>query len=175
MVTYVGFLRGINLGPTRKVDMAGVKAAAEGLGYTDVWTYLNTGNVVLSTDRDAATVERELAAALQEAYGASIDVAVRSAEELRTVLAGNPYPKESASKATVAFLTGRPHPDAADRVAAAATPAEPFTFAGREVWVCYGDGQAKSKLAAGFSRIVGVSSTVRTLGTVSKIVAKLDR
>lgn len=175
MGTYVAFLRGINLGPTRKVDMAGVRAAAEGLGYEDVWTYLNTGNVALTTDRDAATVERELAGALREAYGASIDVTVRSADELRTVLDENPYPDESASKVTVAFLTGRPHQDAADRVAAAATPAEPFTFAGREVWVCYGDGQARSKLAAGFSRVVGVSATVRTVGTVSTIVARLER
>ena len=174
MGTYVAFLRGINLGPTRKVDMAGLKAVTEGLGYTDVWTYLNTGNVGLSTDQDPTTVEQELAAALQQAYGARIDVTVRSADELRAVLAANPYPDESSSKVTVAFLCGAARPDAQERVAATATPAEPFTFSGREVWVCYGDGQARSKLAAGFSRVVGVSATVRTVGTVSKIVGRLD-
>ena len=59
-----------------------------------------------------------------------------------------------------------------ERLADAATGAEPFVVAGREVWVLYGDGIAGSRLATGFSRFVGVSTTTRTLGTVTRIVAK---
>jgi hypothetical protein len=51
--------------------------------------------------------------------------------------------------------------------------AEPYEVAGREVWVHYGDGIADSRLAAGFIKIVGVSATTRTVGTVGRIVAKL--
>ena len=69
---------------------------------------------------------------------------------------------------------GREVTDEALKVLAVATPAEPFELAGREVWVYYGDGQAKSRLGATFSRVVGVSATTRTVGTVSKVVAKIE-
>ena len=44
MTVRIGFLRAVNLGK-RKVEMARLKAVAEGLGYDDVWTYINSGNV----------------------------------------------------------------------------------------------------------------------------------
>lgn len=171
----MAFLRGVNLGPTRKVSMERLRALASELGYTDVWTFLNSGNLVLSTTEPPAAVAEALSAALLAEYGTRIDVAVRCVEHLRAVLAANPYPDASTSQVTIAFLTGPPAADAQQRVAAVATPAEAVTFAGQEVWVHYGDGLAGSRLAADFSRLVGVSSTVRTVGTVSRILARLDR
>ena len=174
MPTYVAFLRGVNLGPQRSVAMPRLAEIGRELGYADVWTYVNSGNLVLTTDKAPATVEREVARALEQEYGARVDVMVRSADELRAVLETNPFPDASTSRVTVAFLKGPAPPGARERVAAAATAAEPFVLAGREVWVHYGDGQAKSKLGAGFSAVVGVSATTRTVGTLSKIVAKID-
>lgn len=144
------------------------------LGYGDVWTYVNSGNVVLTTDRAPQEVEREVARALEEEYGASVDVMVRSAAELRTVLGANPFPDGPPSQVTVAFLTDAPPTGVQERLARVATRAEPFRLGDREIWVQYGDGQARSKLGAGFSRAVGVSATTRTVGTVSKIVAKIE-
>lgn len=173
MATYVAFLRGVNLGPQRAVSMPRLVEVAEGLGYADVWTYLRTGNLALTTDDTPDAVERALAGALHEEYGTSVDVTVRTADELRAVLAANPFPEASASRATVAFLAADPPDDVEERLARVATEAEPFAVRGREVWVLYGDGQARSRLAAGFSRVVGVSATTRTLGTVTKLVARL--
>src|SRR4051794_13932812 len=174
MTTYVAFLRGVNLGPHRTVSMPRLAELARGLGYSDVWTYVNSGNLVLTTDEPPADVERKVSEALREEYGTSVDVTVRSAAELRAVLDGNPFPDESPSLVTVAFLTGPAPAGAEERIAAVATPAEPFALTGREVWVHYGDGQAKSRLGATFSRVVGVSATTRTVGTVSKVVAKIE-
>jgi len=174
MTTYVAFLRGVNLGADRAVSMPRLVELAGGLGYADAWTYLRTGNLVLTTDRAASAVERELAHALREEYGADVDVTVRTAAELRAVLAANPFPDASASQVTVAFLVDEPPAGVEDRLAAVATEAEPYAVHGREVWVRYGAGQARSRLAAGFSRVVGVSATTRTLGTVEKVLARLD-
>lgn len=174
MTTYVAFLRGVNLGPHRSVSMPRLAELGRELGYDDVWTYVNSGNLALTTDRTADVVAREVSDALHREYGTSVDVAVRSAEQLRTVLDADPFPDGSPSRVTVAFLTG-PAPDGVEeRIAKVATAAEPFRVVGREVWVHYGDGQARSKLGAGFSRIVGVSATTRTVGTVSKIVARIE-
>jgi uncharacterized protein (DUF1697 family) len=172
VTTYVAFLRGVNLGPQRKVSMARLTELGRGLGYDDVWTWVNSGNLVLTTTQDGAEVERDVADALEREHGTTIDVTVRRVDELEALLGRNPFPDGSPSRVTVAFLTG-PAPDGvAERIAAVATADEPFVVAGREVWVHYGAGIADSRLATGFIRIVGVSATTRTLGTVTRIVAK---
>jgi uncharacterized protein (DUF1697 family) len=174
MPTYVAFLRGVNLGPHRSVSMPRLAELGRELGYHDVWTWVNSGNLVLTTEKPPADVEREVADALEREHGTRIDVMVRTAEELRAVLASNPFPDGSPSQVTVAFLAGSPVEGAEQRLAEAATPAEPFRMDGRHVWVHYADGLARSRLAAGFSGVVGVSSTTRTLGTVTRIMAKID-
>ena len=175
MTTYVAFLRGVNLGPHQKVAMPRLAELGRELGYEDVWTWVNSGNLVLTTSRPAGDVEREVASALERELATRIDVAVRSAEELVALLGTNPFPDGSPSRVTVAFLTG-PAPDGvAGRLAEVATGAEPFVVAAREVWVHYSDGIADSRLAAGFIRLVGVSATTRTLGTVTRIVDKIKK
>lgn len=173
MTTYVAFLRGVNLGPQRKVSMARLAELARELGYDEVWTWVNSGNLVLRTPEAPADVEAALAAALERELGLRVDVTVRSAEELVALLGRNPFPDAPPQEVTVSFLLA-PAPDGAvDRLAAVATGAEPFVVAGREVWVRFGDGQARSRLAVGLSTALGVSATTRTLGTVRRIVAKI--
>jgi uncharacterized protein (DUF1697 family) len=86
-------------------------------------------------------------------------------------LTENPYPDANPSQVTVAFLTKAPPDDAKDKVAAIAEDYEPFTFAGQQVYVNYSQGMGRSKLAEKFSAIIGVSSTVRNIRTVEKVVA----
>ena len=172
MTTYVAFLRGINLGPHRTVAMSRLVELGRELGYDDVWTWVRSGNLVLTTSRSAGTVEREVADALEREHGTRIDVTARSLAELEALLEHQPFPDASPSRATVAFLAGPPPDGLEERLAAVATGAEPFVVAGREVWVLYGDGIADSRLATGFSKVVGTSATTRTLGTVTRIVAK---
>ena len=175
MTTYVAFLRGINLGPTNKVSMAELRAMATDLGYTDVATYINSGNLIFVSSKKPATLEREISAAISKRFGTSTDVAVRTPAQLKKILAGNPYPGGSPSQVTVAFLTKAAPAEAEQKVAAIATAAEPFTFAGSEVYVHYSNGLGRSKLAERFSSVIGVSSTVRNLNTVTKVLAMCER
>jgi uncharacterized protein (DUF1697 family) len=171
VATYVAFLRGINLGPTNKISMPALRAMAEDLGYTDVATYINSGNLIISSPKKAAEVEREISNAIENTFGHPIDVTVRTSAQLKKILDDNPYPGGNPSQVTVAFLTKAPAKDAKDRVAAVAKDYEPFTFARQEVYVNYSQGLGKSKLAERFSDIIGVSSTVRTIRTVEKVLA----
>ena len=78
----VGLLRGVNLGPSRQLKMADLRAAVESLGHTDVETYLQSGNVVFTPKgrgRDSATAIR---AALEETVGLDASVLIRTGEEM---------------------------------------------------------------------------------------------
>jgi uncharacterized protein (DUF1697 family) len=171
VATYLAFLRGVNLGPTNKISMPQLRAMAEDLGYTDVATYINSGNLIISSAKNAATVEREISDAIKKTFGRSIDVTVRTPAQLKKILAENPYPDGNPSQVTVAFLTKMPAADAKEKVAAVAKDYEPFTFSGQQVYVNYSKGIGRSKLAEKFSDIIGVSSTVRNIRTVEKVLA----
>ena len=172
MPRYVAFLRGINLGPTNKISMPELRALTEGLGYTDVATYLNSGNVILTATDAASTIEQRLSGAIRSEFGLRVDVTVRTPARLATIVAEDPYPEGSPSQVTVAFLTKAAPAEAKAKVAATATESEPFTFSGQEVYVHYRDGLGRSKLAREFSAIIGVSATVRNLNTLDKILAR---
>jgi uncharacterized protein (DUF1697 family) len=171
MATHVVFLRGVNLGPNNKISMPALRGMAEDLGYIDVATYINSGNLIVHSPKKAATVEHEISKAIMDTFGRPIDVTVRTPAQLKKILAENPYPDGNPSQVTVAFLTKAPAKDAKDKVAAAAKDYEPFTFGGQEVYVNYSQGIGRSKLAEKFSDIIGVSSTIRNIRTVEKVLA----
>ena len=121
MPRYVAFLRGINLGPTNKVSMPRLRELAEGLGYTDVVTYINSGNLILTATDPAATIEQRLHAAIADELGLTVDVAVRTPARLATIVADNPFPDGDPSYVTVAFLTKAVPAEAKRRMAEMAT------------------------------------------------------
>ena len=170
MARYVAFLRGINLGSTNKISMPDLRALTEGLGYTDVATYINSGNLIMTATDSAAKIEERLGSAIKNEFGLKVDVAARTPTRLATIVAENPYPDGDPSQVTVAFLTKAAPAEAKARVAAAAKDYEPFTFSGQEVYVHYTRGLGTSKLAREFSAIIGVSATVRNLRTITKVL-----
>ena len=87
MTVRIGFLRAVNLGK-RRVEMARLKKAVEDLGYDDVWTYINSGNVLFSAPKRPS--EEELEAIITDAFGLDISVLVRSHDEMAKVVAKAP-------------------------------------------------------------------------------------
>jgi len=84
-------LRGINVGGHKRIKMADLRALLEERGYTDVKTYLQSGNVVLSSGKQPATVRREVEQGITEALGHEVDVVVRTAEQLADTVANDPF------------------------------------------------------------------------------------
>ena len=170
MPRYVAFLRGINLGSTNKISMPRLREITEGLGYTDVVTYINSGNLILTGTDPAATIEQRLAKAIADELGLKIDVAVRTPARLATIVAENPFSDGDPTYVTVAFLTKAAPAEAKRKLAEVATEKEPYVFSGQEVYVHYTEGQGRSKLSGRFADIIGVSATVRNLRTVTKVL-----
>ena len=162
-VRVVALLRGVNLGK-RQVKMADLRAAVEGLGHTDVATYLQSGNVVFTP---AGRRLDGLGAAATAALGMEIAVVLRTGKELAAVVAANPYPVDDPTKVVVMFLADRFRRKALDDIDPSAFSPDEFTFTGKELYVKLPNGQARSKLMEALNkRNLGTTATTRNWRTV---------
>ena len=175
MTRYVALLRGINVGTAKRVAMPALRQLATELGYADVATHINSGNLLLTSDEDPGTVRDRVERGVEATFGLHADVVVRTREQLAAVLAANPFPDGDPGRVAVAFLAGPPAADVESRLAALAAPDEPFRVSGQEVWVLYGHGQAASRLAVKFPTLLGVSATVRNLRTTTRLLDLASR
>ena len=101
----VGLLRGVNLGPSRKLKMADLRAVVESLGHTDVETYLQSGNVVFTPKgRSTSGLGAGISAALAEAVGMDVAVLTRTGAEMAKIVAACPYQVDDPTKLVVTFL-----------------------------------------------------------------------
>ena len=160
-MTYVALLRGINVGGHKQVKMEDLRRTFESLGYTNVRTVLQSGNVIF----DAKSKPRDLESHL------GTPVVLRTQDELRKVIAANPFPEEAESDPghlLVVFLSAALPSDEVLR--ATATPAEKFVVKGKELYIHFGEGAGRSKLAAVLTeKKLGVVPTARNWNTVQKL------
>ena len=110
---YAAFLRAINVGGKNVVRMADLKAACEASGLADVSTYLQSGNVLLESSAPAGDLTAQIEALLAEMTGSDVAAVLRSATELRAVLALDPFAAldTEESHRYVTFLRDAPSPD----------------------------------------------------------------
>lgn len=173
MARYVAFLRGINLGPKRRVPMAELRAALERAGYDEVRTHLQSGNVLLGSDAKPDQLERALANTLREEFGFEIAVLVRTSEELAAVVAGDPFASEvdDPARYQVSFLSAKPKAGAVAALEAAAVAPERVAIRGREIYAWHPGGVGRSELAKAVDqRRLGVEVTARNWRTVTKLL-----
>jgi uncharacterized protein (DUF1697 family) len=162
----VGLLRGVNVGGGNRLRMADLLAVVESLGYTDVVTYLQSGNVVFSTlRRSTAGLGDEVRRALVEQCGIDVLVLLRTHREMVAIVAANPYPRDDPTKVVVSFLDNRAVP--LDLDLAAFAP-EGLTVHGREIYLDLPFGQGRSPLLAALAKVQrdDGTSTARNWRTV---------
>ena len=98
MTKYVAFLRGINVGGHNKIKMEPLRAVCVTLGYENVKTYINSGNVIFET---VETDDNVLAAAIEKAilaeFALSIKVMVRRMSEINELIGNNPFDGQFAN------------------------------------------------------------------------------
>ena len=164
---WIVLLRGVNVGGKAKVPMADLRALCEELGLTDVTTYIQSGNVVADGPRDLAptTLER----ALDERFGVSARVVLRTPKDLRKLVEGHPFGSDT-SDTHVVFLAEKPAAGAGDELATRDFDGERFVVAGRDVYVHYPNGLGRAKLSTALlERHLG-AGTARNWRTVTKLL-----
>jgi len=173
MPAYVALLRGVNVGGHNAVKMPALKSLCDALGYTDVVTYIQSGNVVFrSAARSAAAVERALASGIEKEFGLKVAVLVRTKDELARVARGNPFPKAEPNRLHVAFLDAKPTAARARALEAFAAGPDEVRVRGREVYLHTPRGYGNSKLSGPFiEKQLQVAATARNWNTVEKLLA----
>jgi uncharacterized protein (DUF1697 family) len=178
MARYVALLRGINVGGNKKVPMAELRAMTEELGFTDVKTLLQSGNLVFTTKSLAPRkLEQQLESATHEVIGVECSYLVRTAAEWTALIDANPYDamaKSDPSHLVVHFCRESPDSAAVKRLLTEARGEEELTVIGRELFIRYPDGIGESKLALALSKNrLGTIGSARNWNTVLKIAAVL--
>jgi uncharacterized protein (DUF1697 family) len=174
-VQQVIMLRGINLGPTRRVPMAELRALFGEAGYSDVRTYVQSGNVVLESTAKPAELEREAATLISERFGFAVPVVVRTRRQLAAVVELDPLGEvaDNPKRYQVSFLSAKPAPEVVKALQAAAVGDERVVAHGREIYAWHPDGVARSKLwnaLAGKGLGPGVTATARNWTTVKTLL-----
>lgn len=174
---FVALLRGINVGGKRKVPMADLRALAAELGFGDVATYVQSGNLVFAGRGAAAAHERVLEAAIEARFGFPVPVVVRSAAAWRAYVPPAPFSAAAAERPNLLHLLLAKGPlpaGAAAALAPYAVAGERLAIVGDALWADFAGGVARSKLTpAVFDRVVGSTVTARNWNTVQAITALL--
>lgn len=176
MTVQLALLRAINVGGHAKVAMSDLRNLLVEMGFTDVRSLLQTGNLVFQTgDATDPELERLLEAAAAERLGLRTDVMVRSADELAGVVERHPFPdvaERDPGHLVVMFLKSAPDESAVVALRAAITGRETVQVAGRHAYITYPDGIGRSRLTTALieSRL-GTRATGRNWNTVLKLVA----
>ena len=173
MPTYIAFLRAINLGPTRKFPKDAIKAAAEKAGFTDVETYINTGNVRVTTRlRSRAKVEQALEKAFLDDRGFEVPTIAFTPAEISAVAdEATEFAKDHGGVHYVSLLKDEPSQELIDQIEAAGKGEESARVGGRAVHLMLGANYHEAKLSnASVEKLMGVATNrnVKVIRTVAE-------
>ena len=174
--SYVLLLRGINVNPTTKVAMGDLRSLLAALGYEDVRTLLQSGNVLLSSPKRPAVGPIE--AAIASETGVRSRVVVLSLAELTAIAKANPLlddpaiqERDDLSKMVITFLGGDVMPDEIERPSDSDLAPERLVILPRAIYQWCPNGILQSQLKPAWWRQIGPVATTRNVRTVNRILA----
>lgn len=172
MARLIALLRAVNVGG-RKLPMAELRAVCGRLGWEDVETYIQSGNLLFRAKGGAAELEARLESAIEETFSLEVPVMVRTAGQWADCAAANPFPDAARDEPNRLQLLVSKHPpseDAAEKLMARASAGELVKAAGGALWFHYPAGVGTSKLTpALIDKACGSPATGRNWRTVVKL------
>jgi len=171
--TYIALFRGINVGGSNGLPMKELVAIMEDHGYTNIKTYIQSGNVVFeSTGTLVRSFAKNIGDSIETKYGFKPRIMVLTAEELRNAAAANPFPKAANEPKSLHlyFLTDTPQDPDIKALNELKTDSESFELIGRVFYLHAPDGIGRSKLAARAEKLTGVQATARNWNTIAKLL-----
>jgi len=179
VTTYIALLRAINLAGHKSVAMSDLRDLLTQLQFQNPRTLLQSGNLVFQSDgRSAATLERRLETEAAKRLRLETEFFVRSALEWRSMVDGNPFPREAKNDPAhllLLALKDAPGGDAVKALQDAIRDREVVRADGRAAYVVYPDGIGRSRLTmALIEKKLGTRATGRNWNTVLKLAALIS-
>ncbi|GAC1341609.1 MAG: DUF1697 domain-containing protein [Candidatus Dormibacteria bacterium] len=170
----VALLRGINVGRNKRMAMSELRDLLRGLGYSDVVTYLQSGNAVFTCPSSTASVASRIEQAMARDLGVESTVIVRTGEDLARIVAVDPLLDlvTDPARHLVGFLAGRPKASAVRALDGLDLNQDIVRLVGREVYLWCPAGVLDSAFAkVAWDRQLGVAVTMRNWNTVTRLAA----
>jgi len=176
MSRYIAFLRAINVGG-HTVKMEILRQHFESFGFSDVETFIASGNVIFQTaEQDVNILESKIASGLKTLLGYDIATFIRTGEELTEIAAYQAFPPadlDSATAYNIAFLARPPDDMAKQRLMVLTSEIDYFVTYAREVyWLCRKKQSESTFSNAVLEKILGTKSTLRGVNTIKKLAAR---
>jgi uncharacterized protein (DUF1697 family) len=172
MDAFVALYRGINVGGKNSVKMESLRAMHERLGHQGVKSYIQSGNIVFSSNGLAEAIARKIAVEFEKEFGFAAKVMVVDARRWGTMVEKNPYVNFSAKNPKTVhagICQGEPSAEGLKALLAKTGGRETFVIGKGIVYLHAPDGFGTSKFAAGMEKACGVPMTVRNWQTMETL------
>jgi uncharacterized protein (DUF1697 family) len=173
MSQWIALLRGINVGGHNKIPMAELRTVCASIGWQNVATYIQSGNIVFAAEGSLSNLEKQLTDAIASHFGHRIHTIVRPAAAWPLYIRINPFPQasESEPERVMLALAKKPlAPDTAENICKYVTAGEVVAQRTDSLWIHYASGSARSRITpALLDRLAGSPVTTRNWRTVLKI------
>ncbi len=172
MKTYIGLLRGINVGGHKKIKMADLRAHLGEVGLMEVQTYIQSGNIVFkSSIEDTAVLSKTIQDMIFTNFGFEVPVVILKSEDLERALIQNPFKEQPIETFCFTFLSDHPLMENIENLNSINYPEEKFKLIGKTVFMYLPNGFARAKLSNNlFEKKLKVSATTRNWKTVNKLI-----
>jgi len=175
MTTYISILRGINVSGHRPIKMDALRKLYENLGFTNIATYVQSGNVVFTTkDGSTAELEHKIAQQIEKDFGYEVPVIVLPADKLKQIVENNPFLDDNSKDKTylhVTFLSSAPGKYDLKAIEAKKQDGEEIHIADNAVYLYCPKGYGKSKLSNSFLEAkLKVTATTRNWKTTNELL-----
>lgn len=173
-MVYIALLRGINVGPHKRMKMEKLRASCEGLGFDKVKTFIQSGNVVFQAGKmSAAVVSKKLEERIVKDFGFLAEVIARTKDEMERVVKNNPLLKERGldpAKFHVVFLSDKPEAEALQKLESLTLSPDKVRHSGKEIYFYFPNGVSGSSLwKHPLDRVLSVTATMRNWNTVNSL------
>jgi uncharacterized protein (DUF1697 family) len=171
---WVALLRGINVGPHKRIAMPALRETLSRAGFENVRTYVQSGNVLLRSTASELELRDTLERLIHAEFGFEVDVLVRTDAQLAQVVANDPLGEvaQNPKRYQVTFLSAELEPTVLEKLNQLRAPREALAAHGREIYAWHPDGAARSKLWAALAgNTLGVTATSRNWTTVTTLLA----
>ena len=173
MHTYISILRGINVSGQKKIIMTDLVKLYEDLGFTDVKTYIQSGNVVFNSTKKVSNslLVKQIEIKINEIYGFQVPVIIRTVEELSKIIASNPFKNETSENLYITFLSNLPNSNHLENLTELNYLLDEFIVIEKEIYLnvsSYGTTKLSNSF---FENKLKVTATTRNWNTVNKLLA----
>jgi uncharacterized protein (DUF1697 family) len=172
MSTYIALLRGINVSGQKLIKMAELREYLAELNYTNIKTYIQSGNIVFDTDNNSCeTLETEIHNKIKEKYGFEVPTLVKSPDEFNEAVKRNPFAEEDPKRVYITFLSHTPELTKVESLKEVDYSPEKYVIDSKVVYFYSPDGYGKAKMNNNFfENKLKVDATTRNWKTVNVLI-----